>query len=156
MLVLMLKYIRSSNSKPTKMKKNVIEKTGIVGISVEFSCDELTLLKELQEKFVKRISDSTDLEVLALLAKITEGFKAPENVHQNLFGVISAFTPKEQAMCRNSVISKASFERELENAEKTLIQLEENNGITFVHLSYKGEDVYRTVLPSSSPIKLPR
>lgn len=156
MLVLMLKYIRSSNSKPTKMKKNIIEKTGIVGISVEFSCDELIVLKELQERFLKRVMDSTDLEVLALLSKITEGFKTPEDVHESLFGVVSAFTPKEQALCRENVISSARFERELENAETTVIKSEENNGITFAHLSFKGEDTYRAVLPSSGPSKLSR
>ena len=131
------------------MKKNVIEKTGIAGISVEFSTDEIVAIKELQDKFLKRVSDSTDLEVLALLSKITEGFKTPENVQESLFGVISIFTAKEQALCRGSVISQTSFERESENPDKKLIKLEESNGVTFVHFSLKGEDIYRTVVPPS-------
>lgn len=133
------------------MKKNVIEKTGIVGISIEFSYQEVLVLKELQEKFLKKVGDSTDMEVLALLSKLVEGFKTPENVNEDLFGVTSVFTPKEQALCRASVISQIRFEREAENDEKKLIKSEENSGVTFIHLSVKGEDVYRTVLPSSSP-----
>ena len=130
------------------MKKNVIEKTGIVGIAIEFSTEEIKCIKELQDKFLKKIWDSTDLEILSLLAKITEGFKTPENVQESLFGVVSIFTPKEQTLCRANIIAQTSLEKELENADKKLIKLEENSGVKFIHLSVKGEDVYKTVVPS--------